>query len=31
MKQMTAKKVEALLNEGKVLNIIDVRKGDEVA
>lgn len=31
MKQMTAKEVEALLNEGKKLNIIDVREVDEVA
>jgi rhodanese-related sulfurtransferase len=31
MKEITAKEVEALLNEGKVLNIIDVREVDEVA
>ncbi|MGG3470481.1 rhodanese-like domain-containing protein [Neobacillus pocheonensis] len=31
MKQMTAKDVETLLNEGKKLNIIDVREVDEVA
>jgi rhodanese-related sulfurtransferase len=31
MKEITAKKVEALLNEGKKLNIIDVREVDEVA
>lgn len=31
MKQMTAKEVEALLNEGQQLNIIDVREVDEVA
>ena len=31
MKQMTVKEVEALLNEGKRLNIIDVREVDEVA
>lgn len=31
MKQMTAKEVETLLNEGKTLNIIDVREVDEVA
>ncbi|MCM3571389.1 rhodanese-like domain-containing protein [Neobacillus mesonae] len=31
MKQMTAKEVETLLNEGKKLNIIDVREVDEVA
>ncbi|MDR4947513.1 rhodanese-like domain-containing protein [Neobacillus cucumis] len=30
MKQMTAKEVETLLNEGKKLNIIDVREVDEV-
>ncbi len=30
MKQITAKKVEALLNDGKSLNIIDVREVDEV-
>ena len=29
MKQMTAKEVETLLNEGKKLNIIDVREVDE--
>ena len=28
---MTAKEVETLLNEGKTLNIIDVREVDEVA
>ncbi|MCM2535232.1 rhodanese-like domain-containing protein [Neobacillus pocheonensis] len=31
MKQMTAKKVETLLNEGKTLNIIDVREVNEVS
>jgi len=31
VKVMTAKEVEALLNEGKKLNIIDVREVDEVA
>ena len=31
MKQITAKEVETLLNEGKILNIIDVREVDEVA
>ena len=31
MKQMTVKEVETLLNEGKNLNIIDVREVDEVA
>ncbi|HWO96694.1 MAG TPA: rhodanese-like domain-containing protein [Bacillus sp. (in: firmicutes)] len=31
MKQMTAKEVEILLDEGKTLNIIDVREVDEVA
>lgn len=31
MKQMTAKEVETLLNEGKTLNIIDVCEVDEVA
>ncbi|MCE4049012.1 MULTISPECIES: rhodanese-like domain-containing protein [Bacillaceae] len=31
MKQMTVKEVEALINEGKKLNIIDVREVDEVA
>ncbi|RFB12104.1 rhodanese-like domain-containing protein [Bacillus sp. HNG] len=31
MKQLTAKEVETLLNEGKTLNIIDVREVDEVA
>ncbi|MEH7419234.1 rhodanese-like domain-containing protein [Neobacillus drentensis] len=31
MKQMTVKEVEALLNKGKQLNIIDVREVDEVA
>ncbi|CAI9390633.1 rhodanese-like domain-containing protein [Niallia sp. Sow4_A1] len=31
MKQLTAKEVEKLLREGKVLNIIDVREVDEVA
>ncbi|WHY75137.1 rhodanese-like domain-containing protein [Neobacillus sp. WH10] len=30
MRQITAKDVEALLNEGKKLNIIDVREVDEV-
>lgn len=31
MREITAKKVETLLNEGKTLNIIDVREVDEVA
>ncbi|MCM3213644.1 rhodanese-like domain-containing protein [Niallia taxi] len=31
MKQITAKEVETLLNEGKNLNIIDVREAEEVA
>ena len=31
MKRTTAKEVETLLNEGKKLNIIDVREVDEVA
>lgn len=31
MKQMTVKEVETLLNEGKNLNIIDVREVDEVS
>ncbi|KYD24680.1 rhodanese-like domain-containing protein [Parageobacillus toebii] len=31
MKQLTAKEVEKLLQEGKQLNIIDVREADEVA
>lgn len=31
MKKMTAKEVETLLNEGKKLDIIDVREVDEVA
>jgi rhodanese-related sulfurtransferase len=31
MKQMTAREVETLLNEGKKVNIIDVREVDEVA
>ena len=31
MRAMTAKEVEQLLNEGKKLNIIDVREVDEVA
>lgn len=31
MKEMTAKEVESKLNEGKKLNIIDVREVDEVA
>ncbi|GCD83947.1 rhodanese-like domain-containing protein [Parageobacillus thermoglucosidasius] len=30
MKQLTAKEVEKLLQEGKQLNIIDVRETDEV-
>ena len=30
MKELTAKEVETLLNEGKPLNIIDVREVDEV-
>jgi rhodanese-related sulfurtransferase len=31
MKEMTAKEVESFINEGKALNIIDVREVDEVA
>ena len=31
MKEMTAREVEALLNEGKKLNLIDVREVEEVA
>ncbi|MFB6469268.1 rhodanese-like domain-containing protein [Cytobacillus sp. Hz8] len=31
MKQVTAKEVENLINEGKRLNIIDVREVEEVA
>ncbi|PLS02528.1 rhodanese-like domain-containing protein [Neobacillus cucumis] len=31
MKQLTATELETLLNEGKKLNIIDVREVDEVA
>ncbi|WP_010677694.1 rhodanese-like domain-containing protein [Bacillus timonensis] len=31
MEKLTAKEVETLLNEGKTLNIIDVREVDEVA
>ncbi|MFJ5622855.1 rhodanese-like domain-containing protein [Peribacillus loiseleuriae] len=31
MKEMTAKEVELLVNEGKALDIIDVREVDEVA
>ncbi|WP_251550460.1 rhodanese-like domain-containing protein [Neobacillus muris] len=31
MKQITAKEVETLLNQGKKLDIIDVREVDEVA
>ncbi|MBA9028941.1 MULTISPECIES: rhodanese-like domain-containing protein [Bacillaceae] len=31
MNQMAAKEVEILLDEGKILNIIDVREVDEVA
>jgi len=31
MREMTAKEVETLLNEGKTLNIIDVREVAEVA
>ncbi|RVT62615.1 rhodanese-like domain-containing protein [Niallia taxi] len=31
MKRITAKEVETLLNEGKNLNIIDVREAKEVA
>ena len=30
MKEMTTKEVVSLINEGKVLNIIDVREVDEV-
>ncbi|WP_174733479.1 rhodanese-like domain-containing protein [Mesobacillus harenae] len=31
MKEITPKEVETLLNDGKTLNIIDVRETDEVA
>lgn len=31
MEQLTAKEVKEMLNEGKTLNIIDVREVDEVA
>ncbi|WP_108669113.1 rhodanese-like domain-containing protein [Peribacillus acanthi] len=31
MKELTAKEVEALVNEGKAIDIIDVREVDEVA
>lgn len=31
MKEITAKEVESLINEGKLLNIIDVREVEEVA
>lgn len=31
MKEITAKEVESLINEGNLLNIIDVREVDEVA
>ena len=31
MREITAKEVERILNEGKELNIIDVREADEVA
>ena len=31
MKEMTAKEVEALINKGNELNLIDVREDDEVA
>lgn len=31
MKEMTAKEVDFLINEGKLLNIIDVREVEEVA
>lgn len=31
MKELTTKEVEALLKEGKTLNLIDVREVDEVA
>lgn len=31
MKQITAKEVETLLNEGKIVDIIDVREVSEVA
>jgi rhodanese-related sulfurtransferase len=31
MKEMTAKEVEVLVNDGKALNLIDVREVDEVA
>ncbi len=31
LKEMTAKEVEAILNEGIVLDLIDVREVDEVA
>jgi len=30
MKEMTAKEIEILINQGKKLNIIDVREDDEV-
>lgn len=30
MKEMTAKEVDSLINEGKILNIIDVREVEEV-
>src|SRR5690625_4520184 len=30
MKEMTAKEIEVLVNEGKELNLIDVREDDEV-
>lgn len=30
MKEMTAKEIEVLINEGKELNLIDVREDDEV-
>ncbi|MGG4043276.1 rhodanese-like domain-containing protein [Bacillus smithii] len=31
MKELTAKEVESLFREGKLLNIIDVREAEEVA
>lgn len=30
MKEMTAKEIEVLVNEGKALNFIDVREDDEI-
>lgn len=31
MKEITAKEVEVLVNESKILNLIDVREDDEIA